>query len=159
MTSQKPCKVCPNGKMTSQKCCKVCKNAKSIVTTMVSQRFWASQKSKNTRQFANFILRLPPLSTHMDLGSQKRDTYATFFWHCTHYGLAAILFRPNRFPIRSWARWAMRTMRGMQDFWNHNLPIKPLMTCPWLKQTPSNYILYIIYYILYIIFDIIFYIT
>ena len=42
-TSQKPCKVCKNGKMTSQKYCKVCKNAKWPVTTMGSQRFVVSK--------------------------------------------------------------------------------------------------------------------
>ena len=72
-------KVCKNLKMTSLKSCKVCKNAKSIVTTMGSQRFQASQKSKNTRELANFQARLSPLSTHMDFDAQKRNTYATFF--------------------------------------------------------------------------------
>ena len=78
-TSQKPCKVLQNEKMTSLKCCKVCKNANWPVTTMGSQRFGASQKSKNTREFAKFILRLSPLSTHMDFDAQKRNTYATCF--------------------------------------------------------------------------------
>ena len=41
-------------------------------------------------------------------------------------------------------RCARRTMRAMRGIWNQNLPRKPLMTCPWLKQTPSNYILYLI---------------
>ena len=59
------------------------------------------------------------------------------------------LLRLNQDPARAGARGTMRAMRAI---WNQNLPRKPLMTCPWLKQTPSNHILYIIYYILYVIY-------
>ena len=70
------------------------------------------------------------------------------------------LLRLNQDPARAGARWAMWAMRGMRTIWNQNLPRKPLMTCPWLKQTPSNdisyiisyvYIIHILLYILYII--------
>ena len=143
MTSQKPCKVCKNGKMTSQKCCKVCKNANWPVTTMSSQRFGVPK----TQYVCHFFLTLHSLWAPSD-----------FFCKNTTFELYRL--RRHSLVLLGFASFCVLRV-GLAWFGVGNLPAYRAWVMMTVRLHKANslklqlinivyYILHITYYTLYI---------
>ena len=129
-------------KSRCQKCCKVCQNK------------WPLKSAVRYPKTQN---RLSPLWAHSDLGSQKRNTYATDFFLTLHSLWAPSDFvRPKSFShsIFGAVNW-VGGVGGVNQMgtwnWGLNLVVcaRVMRTVRLLPQTTSKYIVYHMPYIVY----------
>ena len=126
-----------------------------------------NRPSKSAVRYAKTQNRLSPLWAPSDVDAQKRNTYATLFFDCTHYGLPATFFAKIDFSFgqdfeyfcqiaRQQAHRALVGPVGALNHvnqmstwsWGSNLVIRArvMRTVRLLPQTPSNKCIYVYKY-------------